>query len=69
MTSAVLFLGPLPSDHNLNKSNKPASLSLELGGGLGGTYSPPPNFSTGVFKAGVAAEPMPSPIPFISLVE
>lgn len=68
MTSAVLFLGPLPSDH-LNKSNKPASLSLELGGGLGGTYSFPPNFSTGVFKAGVAAEPMPPPTPFISLVE
>lgn len=59
MTSIVLFLVPLPSDRNLNKSNKPASLSLELGGELGGTYSSPPDLSTGVFKAGVAVEPMP----------
>lgn len=50
MTSIVLFLVPLPSDRNLNKINKPASLSLELGGELGGTYSSPPDLSTGVFK-------------------
>lgn len=65
----MTFAVPLPSDHNLNKSNKPASLSLELGRGLGGTYSSPPNFSTGVFKAGVAAEPMLRLPPPISLVE
>lgn len=59
MTSIVLFHGPLPSDHNLNKSNKPASLSLEPGRGLGGTYSSPPKLSTGVFKAGAVTEPMP----------
>lgn len=56
---------PLPSDHNLNKSNKPASLSLELGGELGA----PSLLLTSAQESFKLEQRLNPCLPFINLIE